>query len=117
MQSVLWKGNIACFRFRVAGAGAPLKALEVRYALFEYFVDIRNSLKGRLPRKLFLAKARLLHEAWKQSMVDQGKEVGKTMNFTRRWLQGWCKQFNVSMKHPNKRFKLNADERRTRILR
>ena len=31
------------------GASAPKKAVEVRKALFKYFVDIRSALKERLP--------------------------------------------------------------------
>ena len=51
------EGNDCCNKFRVAGAGAPQKVVDVRLALFQYFVDIRSSLKARLPKKIFLAKA------------------------------------------------------------
>ena len=43
-------------KFRVAGAGAPRKAVDLRKALFKYFVDVHTSLKGRLPTKVFLLR-------------------------------------------------------------
>ena len=43
-------------KFRVAGAGVPRKAVDIRKALFKYFVDVHTSLKGRLPTKVFLLR-------------------------------------------------------------
>ena len=37
-------------KFRVAGAGAPKKAIDLRNELSQYFIDIRSSLKARLPK-------------------------------------------------------------------
>ena len=42
---------------RGTGAGLKVKAQEVRVALFNWFVDVRESLKGRLLRRLFKMKA------------------------------------------------------------
>ena len=39
-----------CCKNKYRGAAPPKKALEVRYALFDYFIDIKYSLKGRLTR-------------------------------------------------------------------
>ena len=44
-------------RKRVAGAGPPVKAQEVRAALFAYFIDIRSALKARLPKKTVSGKS------------------------------------------------------------
>ena len=49
-------------KFTEAGAGRKLATLEVRQAAFEWFVDIRGSLKERLPKKLFKLKCEELHE-------------------------------------------------------
>ena len=46
------------------GAGPAKKALEVRYALFDYFIDIRYSLKGRLPQHILLSKTKQLYEEY-----------------------------------------------------
>ena len=42
------EGNCSSKKFRIMGAGPPKKALEVRSALFDYFIDIRSVLKGYL---------------------------------------------------------------------
>ena len=44
-------------RFRASGAGRKQKAPEVRQALFAWFIDVREALKGRLPKRLFKMKA------------------------------------------------------------
>ena len=49
---------------RGAGAGRIVKAPEVRVALFHWFVDVPESLKRRLPRRLFKLKARKIYEDW-----------------------------------------------------
>ena len=41
--------------------GAPIRAVEVRQELFDVFIDVRTALKGRLPRRVFLAKASELY--------------------------------------------------------
>ena len=43
-------------------AGPKKRAREVRYALCDYFVDIRSSLKGCLPQLILLSKAKQLYE-------------------------------------------------------
>ena len=40
------EGNDVADKFRVLGAISPKKAVEVRKALFEYFIDIRFALKA-----------------------------------------------------------------------
>ena len=43
-------------KFRVSGGGRKVRVSDVREAMFEWFVDVRTSLKARLPRKLFKMK-------------------------------------------------------------
>ena len=43
------------------GAGPKLKAPEVRVALYQWFVDVRESLKGHLPWHMFKLKAQQLY--------------------------------------------------------
>ena len=40
-------------KFRAEGAGRKTQAPEVRFALFEWFIDVRGVLKGRMPMKVF----------------------------------------------------------------
>ena len=39
--------------YRLPGAGRKVQAMEVRLAMFEWFIDVRGSLKGRMPMKIF----------------------------------------------------------------
>ena len=48
--------------FRGTGNGRRCKEPEIREELFQWFVDVRTSLKGRLPKKLFFLKAQQLYE-------------------------------------------------------
>ena len=45
-------------KFRSVGGGRKAHALEVREELFQWFVDVRTSLKARLPKALFLLQAK-----------------------------------------------------------
>ena len=53
------EGNNVTNKFRVAGAGGPKKATDLRKDLFQHF-NIRSLLKTRLPKNIFVAKARSL---------------------------------------------------------
>ena len=71
------EGNDSRKRVRVAGAGPPKKVLDVRKQLFEYFVDVRTSLKGRLPTSVFLFKARFFYDQYCEQLRREGKELPK----------------------------------------
>ena len=79
------EGNDVAGKFRVLVAGAPKKAVEVRKALFEYCIDIRSTLKARLPKGLCLAKAKSLYEECCEQQRKQGVEPEK-LTFSNRWL-------------------------------
>ena len=49
---------------RSSGAGRKPKTPEIREALFSWFIDVRETLKGRLPRRLFKLKAQQLYTDW-----------------------------------------------------
>ena len=70
--------------------------------LFTWFVDIRFTLKGRLPKTLFVAEAKRLYEIW---LDNQPEEVPpeKQLKFTDPWIYAWMKEYGVSLKKPNKR--------------
>ena len=50
------EGNNVKNKSQVADAGPPIRVTEIRKDLFQYFIDIHWSLKGRLPKAL-LSKA------------------------------------------------------------
>ena len=43
-------------RFRESGGGRKYKAPEVREAMFQWFINVRGVLKGRLPIKMSRSK-------------------------------------------------------------
>ena len=47
-------------KFRGSGGGRKAKSPEVREALFTWFVDVREALRGRLPKRVFKLKAKSL---------------------------------------------------------
>ena len=104
------EGNAVGNKFRVVGAGAP----SVRKELFYFFIDICSSLKARLPKKIFLAKAESLYRDYCEWKREEGVEPEK-LSFSNRWLKDWCKEYQISIKKPNKRFFITASTRKKRI--
>ena len=110
------EGNDTEKKFRVAGPGPPKRAVNARKALLEHFVDIRTSLKGLLPTGIF-CELFFSYDLYMEDLKAAGKEPPqKQFVFSKKWLKSWCKEFNVSMKSPNKRFKISASARKSRII-
>ena len=81
------EGNNSKTKFRLLGAGLPKRAIAVRLALFDYFIDVRSSLKGRLPRFILMTKAQELYRAY----CDLKKKAGENpdeLKLSDRWLAG-----------------------------
>ena len=51
-------------KFRESGAGRKASAPEVREAMFQWFIDVRQVLKGRLPVKMFRSKCLQVYSEW-----------------------------------------------------
>ena len=45
-------------------SGPKVRASDVRDALYQWVVDIRSALKGRLPKAMMIAKAEQLQQKW-----------------------------------------------------
>eukprot|EP00794_Sanderia_malayensis_P015578 gene15578-17152_t len=101
------EGNDVGNKFRVAGAGAPKKCPSVRKELFDFFIDIRSSLT-------IVTKAESLHRDYCEWKREEGVEPEK-LTFSNRWLKDWCKEYQISIKKPNKRFSISASARKKRI--
>ena len=67
------EGNTSKKHFRVSRAGAPIRAVEARQELFDFFIDVRTALKGRLPRRVFLAKASELYGKYVEEKQKNGE--------------------------------------------
>ena len=90
-------------KFRLPGAGPPVRALEVRDALFDYFIDIRGSLKGRLPLFMLHAKAIELYEKYCELKQQMGETPEKlTINDSR--VKRWANDRHISLRSPNNDF-------------
>ena len=89
-----------------------LQAPEVRFGLFQWFIDIRQNLKGRLPRKFLILKAQELYQEWlKQNPVEESK----TIQFSTRWVHSWMEDFGVSLRRSNKRYTISFEDRVQRL--
>ena len=99
-------------RFRVAGGGRKPVAPEIREAAFQWFIDVRGGLKGRLPRKMFRMKCVELFQTWGETQ----EQPCPTLEFSDRWIDSWMKEYRVSLNKPNKRFALSQTERVVRLL-
>ena len=95
------------------GGGRKKNAPEVREALFSYFVDVRESMKGRLPKLLLRLKAKQLYsEQLRKNPLAEGE---KSLKFGNRWIQMWEQEYNISLRRPNKRCSISVEDRKTRI--
>ena len=74
-------------RYRASGAGPKQKAPNVRDALFEWFIDIRGALKGRISIPMFLKEAKRLYAEW---LADQDEWIPKEnqLKFSKTWIKG-----------------------------
>ena len=68
------KENQRSDKFWVLGAGKTKHAVEVRQALFSFFIDVGTSLKGRLPRSILMSKAKQIYNEY-FDIKGQGGEV------------------------------------------
>ena len=101
-------------RSRESGGGRKPKEPEVRDAVFEWFLDVRGALKGRLPLMIFLRKCRGFYQNW---LEQQAEDIPKNdrLKFGRHWVRDWCKEYSVSLRKPNKRFAIGKEDRIERI--
>ena len=101
--------------FRAKGGGRKHQAPEVREGLFQVFIDIRHVMKGRLPMSLMQEIAVELYDNWKKQQPEPIPKK-QQLSFSRQWMKGWIKEYGVSLKMPNKRFKVKQDVRIKRVL-
>ena len=50
--------NYGRSKYKLIGAKAKKRALELRYATYDYLADMSTSLKGLLPRLILLSRAK-----------------------------------------------------------
>jgi hypothetical protein len=85
--------------------GRPQKAPLVRSLLFEWFSVLRNSVCTRIPPKLVAMKASTLVEDYIKECLQRGVKPDPPM-ITSHWMRGWMRQFRVSLRRPNRKYKV-----------
>ena len=83
--------------------------------MYDWLIDIRSSLKARLPKSMFKAQYKIFYEQW---LSQQEKEVPeeKKIVFSNKWIRGWMQEYNVSLRKPNKKFQIKQADREERIF-
>ena len=78
-------------KFRASGGGRKVRVPDVREAMFEWFVDVRTSLKARLPRKFFKMKCEEVYKAWLSDQTEEMRADHKKdpMMFSNKWINDW----------------------------
>ena len=64
-------------KFCSVDGGCKARALEIREALFQWFVDVTTKLKARLPKALFLLQAKKFYVDWlqKRSHIPEEEQL------------------------------------------
>ena len=100
-------------KFHNPGGGRKLTAPEVRETLYEWFIDIRGSLKARLSRSLFKAQAKFFYDNWWSQQPDEVKKQPPVV-FSNKWIKGWMTEYK-SLRQPNKRFQIEQSDCEVKI--
>ena len=81
-------------RVRANAAGRKPKAVGVQQS-FEWFIDVRDVLTGRLPLKPFITKAMELYNAWLKQQTEPVLPE-EQLQFCKCWIRGWMKEYGFS---------------------
>ena len=84
------EGNTSKTKFRLLGAGPPKRSIEIRLALFDYFIDVRSSLKGWLPFFILKTKVQELYRNYCELKEKAGQKP-EMLDVSDNWLRGWCR--------------------------
>ena len=82
--------------------------------MFEWFINVRGVLKGRLPKKMFRTKCQQVYSEWVKQQPERIPEK-EQLKISKHWVQDWMKEYIVSLRKPNKRFAVENEDRIIRI--
>ena len=82
--------------------------------MFEWFINVRGVLKGRLPIKMFRSKCQQVYDEWLKQQPEPVPEQDQ-LKFSKHWIQDWMKEYNVSLRKPNKKYAIKKEDRIIRI--
>ena len=97
-----------------SGGRRKAKILEVRGAMLQWFIDVRESLRERLPMKIFRYKCVQVFDEWLKEQSNHISEKDQ-LKFSKLWIQDWMKEYNVSLRKPDKRYALKKEDRVVRV--
>ena len=95
--------------FRESGGGWKCKTPEVREAMFEWFINVREVLKGRLLIKMFQSKSQQVYNELLKQQTEPVPEQDQ-LKFSKHWIQDWMKEYNVSLRKPNKKYLIKKED-------
>jgi len=99
---------------RTGQQGRPFKAAVLRQALFEYFVSIRASVAARIPPRFLILKAKAMAEECLAEMRSRGEFIDLP-TIGKHWLQRWRNYYGISLRKPNRKFKVKLATLRGRL--
>ena len=82
--------------------------------MFEWFINVRGVLKGRLPIKMFRSKCQQVYNECLKQEPEPVPEQDQ-LKFRKHWIQNWMKEYNVSLRKPNKKYAIKKEDRIIRI--
>ncbi|MCP4245229.1 MAG: hypothetical protein GY772_32230, partial [bacterium] len=99
------------------GLGRPPLAPAMRQDLFRWFCQLRGSVKGRIPLKLLRAQAERCRENYLAACL-RSRVSRRAPLITAAWLRSFREECRISLRLPNKRWKVSRRvlEERLRIM-
>jgi len=95
--------------------GAPYKCPLIREYLYDWFVDIRRSVAGRISPKFVLLKARNLADLILQAQRATGHYTPMP-KLDKHWLLRWKRDKGIVFRKPNQRIKASRQKMMTRLV-
>ena len=101
-------------KYRAEGGGRKTTHASVRIKMYEWFIDVRGTLKARLPRTLFKSQCEVFYEEWLSQQKEPVPEEERPV-FSNHWIRNWMLEYGVSLLKPNKRYQIPHSDRVERI--
>ena len=86
-------------------AGRPVKGGVVREELYDWFCDLKRSVRGRMPIAFVLQKASTMVEDLTLEAMKRGQQVQAPV-ISHSWLRDWRLAYGVSFRKPNRKWKV-----------
>ena len=71
-------------------------------------------MKGRLPIKMSRSRCQQVYDEWLKQQPESVPEQDK-LKFSKHWIQDWMKEYNVSLRKPNKKYANKEEDQIIRI--